>query len=268
MLENDSMKAMILAAGRGERMGDLTLERPKPLLEVAGVSLIEHQIRRLERAGFLNIVINLAWLGNQIVERLGDGSGLGVRIEYSFEPEGALDTGGGIRRALAMLGDDDFVVINADVWTDYPFERLRSSASRGDAFIVLVDNPPHHPHGDFGFLPEAMSVSGMSASGREDRLQGEGQSSAGIVRGRAIETDGEKRLTFSGIGRYSPRLFAERKEETFPLSTILRERIRTDVLHAERYRGEWADIGTPDRLAAVDRKVRREIVSGSRSAIS
>ncbi len=272
MFENDSMKAMILAAGRGERMGDLTLERPKPLLEVAGVSLIEHQIRRLKRAGFHDIVVNLAWLGDQIVECLGDGSGLGVKIDYSFEPEGALDTGGGIRRALALLGDGDFVVINADVWTDYPFERLRSDAGKGDAFIVLVDNPSHHPHGDFGFLPDAMSASGKSVptapvSEGEDGQRAEGQKADRIVHGRVVEMGEDERLTFSGIGRYSPRLFAPKQEEIFPLSMVLRDAIRKGTVHAEHYRGEWADIGTPERLAAIDRKVRREIASGSRSAV-
>ncbi len=260
MFDNPAMKAMILAAGRGERMGDLTLETPKPLLEVAGVSLIEYQIRRLERAGFREIVVNLAWLGERIAERLGDGSRLGVRIVYSREPEGALDTGGGIKRALPLLGNEDFVVINADLWTDYPFERLRRGAGKGDAFIVLVDNPPHHPQGDFGFLPEV-----ISKEKDNQRAEREGvQAAAEIVRGMATEADDAKRLTFSGIGRYSPRLFAANPEERFPLSAILRDAIREGSVHAERYRGEWFDIGTPDRLAVIDRRVRREIASGTR----
>ena len=147
------MKAMVLAAGRGERMGGLTDDVPKPLLEAGGRPLIEHQIRRLAAAGFRQVVVNLAWLGHMIEARLGDGSRFGVRIEYSREPEGALDTGGGIRNALPLLGDARFVVVNSDVWSDFPLERLRD-AGTGDAHIVLADSPAHHPGGDFGLAPD------------------------------------------------------------------------------------------------------------------
>ena len=151
------MKAMILAAGRGERMGALTDRMPKPLLEVGGRPLIEHQIRRLAAAGFRDLVVNLAWLGEMIAACLGDGSRFGVRIEYSREPQGALDTGGGIRRALPLLGDGRFVVVNSDVWCGYSFETLRD-AGPGDAHIVLVDNPCHHPDGDFGLAPDGKVI--------------------------------------------------------------------------------------------------------------
>ena len=222
------MKAMVLAAGRGERMGALTGHTPKPLLEAGGRPLIEHQIARLASAGFRDVVVNLAWLGERIAARLGDGSRLGVRIRYSREPEGALDTGGGIRQALPLLGRERFAAVNSDVWSDYPFEKLRAAAA-GDAHIVLVDNPAHRPEGDFTLAPD------------------------GRVTGAA---DG--RLTFSGIGCYHPRLFAARPIGRFPLVSVLRDAIDAGTLSGEHHRGEWADIGTPDRLEALDRRLRAE----------
>ena len=220
------MKAMILAAGRGERMGPLTRSVPKPLLEAGGRPLIEHQVGRLAGAGFRDIVVNLAWLGERIAARLGDGSRLGVRIRYSREPEGALDTGGGIRRALPLLGGGRFVTVNADVWSDYPFEKLRDAAA-GDGRIVLVDNPAHHPEGDFALAPD------------------------GRVSGAA-----HGRLTFSGIGCYHPRLFAAREAGRFPLAVVLHDAVEAGALTGEHHRGEWIDAGTPARLAALDRRLR------------
>ena len=219
------MKAMILAAGRGERMGALTDRTPKPLLEVGGRALIELQTQRLAAAGFVDIVVNLAWLGDEISARLGDGSRFGVRIRYSHEPEGALDTGGGVRNALRLLGDERFAVVNSDVWTDYPFEKLRS-AGAGDAHIVLVDNPAHHPCGDFAIAPS----------------------------GKVVEAEGN-RLTFSGIGCYRPRLFAARRSTRFPLVAVLRDAIEAGTLSGEYHRGAWIDVGTPHRLEALDRKL-------------
>lgn len=226
------MKAMILAAGRGERMGALTDRVPKPLLQVGGRALIEHQILRLAGAGYRDLVINLAWLGDMIAARLGDGSRFGVRIAYSREPEGALDTGGGIRNALPLLGDGRFVVVNADVWSDFPFETLRDACDgpdtgTGDAHIVLVDSPAHHPGGDFGLAPD----------------------------GSVVEARRE-RLTFSGIGRYHPRLFTARGRERFPLAAVLRDAIEAGSLRGEHHRGVWVDAGTPDRLQALDRALR------------
>jgi len=220
------MKAMILAAGRGERMGALTDGVPKPLLEAGGRPLIEHQIQRLATAGFRDVVVNLAWLGHMIEARLGDGSRFGVRIEFSREPEGALDTGGGIRNALPLLGDGRFVVVNSDVWSDFPLETLRDG-SAGDAHIVLADSPAHHPCGDFGLAPD----------------------------GRVIQAE-SNRLTFCGIGRYHPRLFAARGGGRFPLVAVLHDAIGAGILSGEHHRGEWMDIGTPERLRALDRKLR------------
>ena len=204
-------------------MGALTDRVPKPLLGVGGRPLIEHQIRRLAAAGFRDIIVNLAWLGERIEARLGDGSDLGVRIRYSREPAGALDTGGGIRRALSLLGEEPFVAVNSDVWSDYPFEKLHGAAT-GDGHIVLVDNPAHHPHGDFALVPD----------------------------GKVVDA-GRDRLTFSGIGSYRPRLFAARSSERFPLVAVLRDAIEAGTLSGEHHRGEWVDVGTPDRLRALDR---------------
>ena len=204
-------------------MGALTDRVPKPLLEVGGRPLIERQIRRLAAAGFRDLVVNLAWLGERIETRLGDGSELGVRIRYSREPEGALDTGGGIRRALSLLGEEPFVAVGADVWSDYPFEKLHGAAA-GDGHIVLVDNPVHHPHGDFALAPD----------------------------GKVLDA-GRDRFTFSGIGSYRPRLFAARSSGRFPLVAVLRDAIEAGTLSGEHHRGEWVDVGTPDRLRGLDR---------------
>ena len=220
---------MILAAGRGERMGALTEHTPKPLLMAGGRPLIEHRIARLAGAGFDDIVVNLAWFGERIATRLGDGSRLGVRIRYSHEPEGAFDTGGGIRQALPLLGGERFVAVNSDVWCDYPFEKLRDAAASDthDAHIVLVDNPAHHPGGDF-----ALASNGQVVEASRDRL------------------------TFSGIGCYHPRLFAAHPVGRFPLAAVLRDAIRVGTLSGEHHQGEWVDIGTPERLEALDRRLR------------
>ena len=256
------MKAMILAAGRGERMGALTDHTPKPLLEAGGRPLIEHQIARLADAGFRDVVVNLAWLGERIAARLGDGSRLGVRIRYSREPEGALDTGGGIRQALPLLGGERFAAVNSDVWSDYPLEKLRD-ATAGDAHVVLVDNPPHNPEGDFGLAPDgrvtgakdtvAGNVRAMPASASPPIPEG------GAAGPASDERDGgaaHGRLTFSGIGCYHPRLFSDRPIGRFPLVAVLRDAIDAGTLSGEHHRGEWADVGTPERLDALDRRLR------------
>ncbi|QKT04367.1 nucleotidyltransferase family protein [Ectothiorhodospiraceae bacterium 2226] len=219
------MRAMILAAGRGERMRPLTDHTPKPLLEVGGRPLIEYHILALARAGMCDIVVNHAHLGARIVERLGDGARYGVTLRYSPEPEGALETGGGIHRALPMLGPDPFVVVNGDVWTDYPFERL-PAAPDGLAHLVMVDNPPHHPGGDF-----VLDAGWLSAAG-------------------------ERRLTFSGIGVYRPALFAPCRPGAFPLAPLLRDAMRAHLVSGEYHAGRWSDVGTPQRLEELDRELR------------
>lgn len=213
------MKAMILAAGRGERMRSLTDTVPKPLLRVAGRPLIAHLIDGLAGAGFTELVINHSYLGGRIEETLGDGSRYGVRICYSAEVEGALETGGGIYQALPLLGDT-FIVVNGDIWTDYPFARLHEPL--GAAHLVLVDNPAHHPRGDFA------------------------------LSGDAVHAAGEPCLTFAGIAAYRAELFADCASGRFPLAPLLRRAIDDNRVTGEHYRGRWMDVGTPERLRALE----------------
>jgi len=230
-----AMHAMILAAGRGERMRPLTDRTPKPLLRAGGRALIEYHIDALVGAGVRDIVINHAHLGAQIEAALGDGSRFGARLRYSEEGEGALETGGGIFRALPLLGEGPFLVVNADVWTDYPFARLRGAAAQmraGDdlAYLVLVDNPPHHREGDFAL-----------ADGRVvDRTQ-----------------PGAARLTFSGIGVYRAALFDGCQDGAFALAPLLRRAMAAGHVGGEHYAGRWVDVGTPERLAALDAELSR-----------
>jgi len=221
-----TMKVMILAAGRGERMGALSTARPKPLLEVGGKPLIAHLVARLGAFGFDEIVVNLAYRGGQIAAALGDGRRFGVDIAYSDENDSPLETGGGIRNALPTLGPDPFGVVNGDIWTDFPFSRLRDVAV-DLAHLVLVDNPCHRREGDF-------------------RLD------AGRVTG-----SGEPRLTFSGIGVYRPDLFDGVTEDRFPLAPLLVRAMRGGRVSGEYYGGEWRDVGTPERLRALRRRWER-----------
>ncbi len=222
------MKAMVLAAGRGERMRPLTDREPKPLLRVGGKRLIEFHLERLAAGGFREVVINTAWLGDMIEAVLGDGARLGLRIEYSHERPEALETGGGIFHALPLLGADPFLLVNGDVWTDIDFGALHRPPPDGSlAHLVLVTNPPQHPRGDFR-----------------------------LVRGLVAEGDGE-RYTYSGVGIYRPELFAGCAPGKFPLLPLLRQAIARDALSGELHRGQWYDIGTVERLAALDAQLTR-----------
>ena len=207
------MKAMILAAGRGERLRPLTDHTPKPLLDVRGKPLIVHHLEALARAGFDDVVINLCWLGEQIRERLGDGETHGLRITYSDE-DTALETAGGIQQALPLLGER-FVVVNGDVFTDYDFSRLREPDSL--AHLVLVDNPDHHPD-DFS-------------------LDGD----------RVLNT-GQTMHTFSGIAQYHRDFFANLEPGRQALAPLLRAAIDRGQVSGELYPGQWIDIGTAERL--------------------
>lgn len=217
------MKAMILAAGKGERLRPLTLHTPKPLVRAAGVPLIEYHVRALAAAGFTELVINHAWLGRQIEDYLGDGARFGVRIAYSAEGE-PLETGGGIFKALPLLGDQPFVLVNGDIFTDYPFAQLRRPLS-GLAHLVLVANPTHHAGGDFC-------------------LQG-GQVSDAQA--------GEGNLTYSGLAVLSPALFAECQPGAFKLAPLLRQAMAAGQVSGEQFAGCWVDVGTHERLAEVER---------------
>ncbi len=215
------MKAMILAAGRGERMRPLTDHTPKPLLCVGGKPLVVHHIQRLVAAGYRELVINHAHLGETLERALGNGERFGAAIHYSPEPAGALETGGGIFNALALLGHEPFVVVNGDVWTDYPFERLPPDP-HGLAHLVLVDNPAHHPQGDFDLVAGKVGA-------------GQGQ-----------------RLTFSGIAVYRPALFVACAPGKFPLAPLLREAANGGQVSGEYFQGTWVDVGTPARLRELD----------------
>lgn len=216
------MHAMILAAGRGERMRPLTDHTPKPLLELAGKPLIVHQIERLRRAGFTDLVINTSWLGEQIEQSLGDGRSLGVTIQWSREPDPPLETAGGIVRALPLLGDEPFLVVNGDIWCDLPLDRFSPFQPRAQAHLVLIDNPAHNPDGDFGLDDD------------------------GVIR-----ADGNRK-TFSGIGVYDPALFADLAPGHRRLRPVLDEAIERGAVTGEHYEGRWVDIGTPERLAELE----------------
>ncbi|MEL7560507.1 N-acetylmuramate alpha-1-phosphate uridylyltransferase MurU [Stutzerimonas chloritidismutans] len=215
------MKAMILAAGKGERLRPLTLHTPKPLVRAGGVPLIEYHIRALAKAGIDELVINHAWLGQQIEAHLGDGRRLEVRIQYSAEGE-PLETGGGIHRALPLLGSEPFLVVNGDIWTDYDFSALKRPLE-GLAHLVLVDNPVHHPTGDFS-----------------------------LIDGH-IGDDEASRLTYSGIAVLSPQLFAGCTAGAFKLAPLLRQAMAAGQLSGEYFDGRWIDVGTHERLAELER---------------
>ncbi|QLC72608.1 nucleotidyltransferase family protein [Pseudomonas sp. LPB0260] len=216
------MKAMILAAGKGERLRPLTLHTPKPLVRVAGVPLIEYHLRALAAAGFSEVVINHAWLGQQIEEHLGEGARFGLSLRYSAEGE-PLETGGGIFRALPLLGEEPFLVVNGDIFTDYSFAEL-SRPLAGLAHLVLVDNPAHHPVGDF----------------RLDRGQ--------VADAQA----GQPSLTYSGIAVLSPSLFAGCQPGAFKLAPLLRAAMAEAQVTGERFAGRWVDVGSHERLAEAE----------------
>lgn len=225
------MRAMILAAGRGKRMQPLTDHLPKPLLRVGRHSLIEYHLLKLAQIGVRDVVINHAYLGAKIEQYLGDGSRYGVRIQYSSEPEGGLETAGGIIRALPLLGDEPFWVINGDIYTDFDFHSLpQKLATDVDAHLLLVDNPPHHPQGDFA-----------------------------VENGLLMESRPNKRTyTFSGIGLYRPQFFAKYApgaELFLPLRPLLNDALQQQRISASVFTQRWVDVGTPERLAKLDKEL-------------
>lgn len=216
---------MILAAGRGERLMPLTQDTPKPMVRVAGTPLIEYNVRALARAGFKELVINHAWHGEKIESHLGDGSRFGVSIQYSRESE-ALETGGGILAALLLLGEGPFLVVNGDVFTDYPLERLRRPV-QDIAHLVLVDNPDYHRQGDFAL-------------------------EAGKV---GLDKDKGKALTFTGISVLHPQMFSDCNPGNFRLGPLLRMIISKGLVSGEHYDGLWISVDTPERLALAEEAV-------------
>lgn len=216
------MKAMILAAGRGERMRPLTDELPKPLLKAGPHRLIEYHLYQLADAGFHEVVINVAWLGEKIIEHIGNGEQYGLQIHYSNEGDQALETAGGIVKALSLLGEQPFVVINGDVWTDYAYAKLKDFKLSGLAHLLLVNNPGHNLQGDFA------------------------------IEHNRVLNQGEQKFTFSGIGVYSPDFFKGMSQGKAPLAPMLREAIERGQVSGEVYQGRWLDIGTPQRLQQLE----------------
>jgi N-acetyl-alpha-D-muramate 1-phosphate uridylyltransferase len=234
------MKAMILAAGRGERMRPLTDHTPKPLLKVGGKPLIVWHLERLASAGFKEIVINHAHLGEQIESALGNGAAWGVSIQYSPEKV-ALETAGGIANAMHLLGNEPFLVVNGDTFTEFDFAQLTPSPFKGEgwgggkivqqlAHLVLVDNPPQHPNGDFA------------------------------IQDGSLKHKGKQLLTFSGVGIYHPNLFADIEVgQPAKLAPLLRKAIDNKAATAQYYQGVWHDIGTPERLQELDESLNKHV---------
>ena len=219
------MRAMLLAAGRGERMRPITDSTPKPLVQVGGRPLIAWHLAALARAGIREVVINLSWLGDQVRATLGDGRDYGVSITYSDEGPVPLETGGGIFRAVPLLGPGPFLVVNADIWTDIDFAAV-ALEEHAHARLLLIPNPPHHPRGDFG------------------------------LEGDLVVTRDTDRYTYSGVGVYRPEFFGGCTPGGFPLLPLLNRAIAAALVRGQVHRGEWCDVGTVERLASLDARVR------------
>jgi len=219
-------RALIFAAGRGERMRPLSDTTPKPLLHAGGRRLIEWHLENLAAAGVREVVINTSHLANQFPAALGDGARWKLRIAYSHEEPEPLETGGGMQRALPLLGAAPFIAVNGDIWTDFHFSTLPLDP-RGLAHLVLVDNPVHHPRGDFA------------------------------LRDACVRDEEEGRLTFAGIGVYRPELLAAHAPGKYSIVPLLRAAMRAGSVSGEHFRGAWSDVGTPQRLAALDADLKR-----------
>jgi N-acetyl-alpha-D-muramate 1-phosphate uridylyltransferase len=239
------MRALVFAAGLGERMRPLTGHTPKPLLEAGGKPLIAWHLEKLAAFGVREVVVNTSWLADRFPAALGDGAPWGLRLHYSYEGATPLETGGGMLQALPLLRDAadpqaPFLAVNGDIWTDYDLAAL-PAAPRGIAHLVLVDNPPHHPRGDFALHAD----------------------------GALADDDAAPRLTFSGIGLYRPAILdgwreaigdtpgARQVPPRFPLAPLLYAAAGRGAATGERHRGRWTDVGTPERLAALDAQLRR-----------
>lgn len=226
------MKAMILAAGRGKRMAPLTDDCPKPLLPLAGKPLIVHHIEKLVAAGVTEIVINHAWLGHKIEDELGDGTQFGAQIQYSPEPEGGLETGGGVFQALPLLGKEPFLLVNGDVWTDWDYQQALSQPLADNlAWLWLVDNPEHNIQGDFALNNQQVSVA---------------------------ERKEAASFTFSGISLIKPELFTYSQPGFFRLAPLLRDAMTDGQIGGAMLNAEWVDVGTPERLQQLETHLQYE----------
>lgn len=271
------MRAMILAAGRGERMRPLTDHTPKPLLKVGGKPLIVWHIERLAAAGLHEIVINHAWLGEQLESALGDGREWGVSIRWSPEPSGGLETAGGIAQALSLLGEQPFLVINGDIWCDWnpglaPALAQAITAETCPAWLLLVDNPPHHPRGDFWLDPKTRHVSteapGLDPSNpTPSNIAASNLATSSLAASSPTASDPAtlgptisspaNRYTFSGVGIYHPSLFAQvTPASKAPLAPLLRTAMQKQCVLGSHHSGAWVDVGTPERLQQLDSQLR------------
>ena len=223
------MRAIILAAGRGERMRPLTDSLPKPLLKVAGKSLIEYHLEKLAAVGVTTVVINHAWLGHKIVDSLGGGSRWGLAIVYSDESTQALETAGGIANALPLLGSEPFWVINGDIWTDFDFSLLPKTLTSGClAHLLLTKNPEHHPNGDFSINDHLLNI------------------------------DGAVKYTYTGLGLYHPQLFTSLTVKRMALAPILKQAINQHQISGQILSAQWTDVGTPERLSTLEYQLELE----------
>ncbi len=256
------MKALIFAAGLGERMRPLTNVTPKPLLHVGGKPLIAWHLEKLAAIGIRDVVVNTSWLAEQFPQTLGDGSAWGLRIAYSYEGPRPLETGGGMLNALPLLDSDSpFLLVNGDVWTDYDFARLPSEPA-GLAHLVMVDPPEFAPHGDFILEPLSPRERGWGEDSEHPIAGSRTEPSSGATRHLLPEGEGEK-LPYAGIGVYRPAILRNWREHTtvasadetpprFPLAPILRAHMASGAITGERHAGRWTDVGTPQRLAELD----------------
>ena len=227
------MKAMILAAGMGNRMRPLTLHTPKPLLEVGGKPLIVWHIEKLQKMGVQEIVINTAWLGEKLADALGDGSQFGVKILWSHEGEG-LETAGGIINALPLLGNEPFILVNGDVWTTMDFAPLLNVQLQDDlAHLVLVENPVQHPQGDFTLAANKAYTFEQARSGEN--------------------------LTYSGVAVMHPQMFNGLESGKRPLAPLLKQAMQQEKVSAQKLQGVWVDVGTPERLNALDQQIQQGV---------
>ena len=211
-------KAMLLAAGRGERLKPLTDSLPKPLMQVGSMSLIEHNLLKLKASGIEEVVINVCYRAKQIMEQIGDGQRYGLKVIFSYEPNKPLGTGGGVSQALRFLGDAPFILLSSDIWTDYPFDQLRLLADQV-AHLVMVENPYFHPKGDYSLLPTGL-----------------------------LDPEVEPKYTYGNIAIIHPDLFKESVDHSFPIANLFVKGMQAKKISGELYRGKWFNVGTIEEL--------------------